>query len=164
MSDIDLDVIDGLGTDGFVQESRRTFPHAIRASSVSQMVIAIIDRLGPNQLRRLRIIGHGAPGLQGVADSHNTWEPNRLIRVIGRELQNPTILSMLAASFGPRGFAELHGCEVARGYPGKLLLADLSALWRVPVRGGVNDQTNRPGFEGRYHTAAPAPGGGTIYR
>lgn len=164
MADIDIDVVDGIGTDSTVREDRQLFPHAIRASSVSQMVIAIITRLGPNRLRRLRIIGHAAAGVQGVADSRTTMDPNRLIQVDHGVLQNPAILSMLAASFGPRGFVELHGCEVARGYSGKMLLADLSALWRVPVRGGVNDQDNRPGFEGPWHSATPATGGGTTYR
>jgi hypothetical protein len=165
MADIDVDVVDALGMDAFVREGRRMFPHALRASSVSQMVIAIINRLGSNRLRRLRIIGHAEAGVQGVANSRTTQDPNQLIQVdsSGR-LQNAEILSLLASSFAPGGFVELHGCDVARSYSGKMLLTQLSALWRVRVRGGTGEQENRPGFEGPVRTAASAPGGGMTYR
>ena len=165
MADIDIDVVDGVGRDVTVREDRREFPHAIRATSVSQMVMTIIGRLGPNRLRRLRIIGHASAGLQGVADSRTTLDPNRLIQVdASGRLLNPTILCMLAASFAPGGWAELHGCEVAEGYAGKMLLTQLSTLWRVRVRGGIGDQDNRPGFEHQARTATPLPGGGVTWR
>jgi hypothetical protein len=165
MADVDIDVVDGLGMDQTVRFDRREFPHAIRATSVSQMVITIISHLGPNRLRRLRIIGHASAGLQGVADSRTTMDPNRLIQVDSSgTLQNATILCLLAASFAPDGFVELHGCDVARGYAGKMLLTQLSAMWRVRVRGGIGDQDNRPGFEHQARTATPIPGGGMTWR
>ncbi len=161
---MNIDVIDGLGHDTATNMDRSRYPHAIRAESVSGMVIAIINRLGGNRLHRLRIFGHGTPGAQGVADSFHMTSPNTFISVdAGGRLQHAPILSLLIASFGENAFVELHGCSVARGYQGKMLLCQLSALWRVRVRGGIQDQDTSPGFEGRVATADHTAEGGIRY-
>jgi len=154
MSDIDIDVVDGLGTDTYVAEAQTLYPNAIRASSVGQMVIAIMNRLGENRLRRLSILGHGRPGWQGVADSQSTIDTDRVIAVDSAgNLINPTILALLAASFGPDGYVELHGCNVAADQQGKELLDQLSRIWRVPVSAGIKLQYAPAGFEGPSRTA-----------
>jgi hypothetical protein len=129
------------------------------------MMMAIIYRLGSNRLRRLCAIGHASAGVKGVADSRTTMDPNRLLQMDNNDnLQNAAILCLLAASVTPGCFAELHGCAVARGYGGKMVLTGLSALWQVRVRGGIGDQDNRPGFEHQARAAAPVPGAGMTWR
>ena len=124
-------------------------------------------RLGfGHDLRRLRIIGHGHPGAQGLGDSYhssNIFDSSTSISMDWMMMEN------LADMFSPQGWLELHGCNVAQGYAGKIYLARLAGLLNVPVRAGISVQfggslANDLFLWGQWHEARPQPGGGISYR
>lgn len=159
-------------------------PHALRGEYVADMVDRICERLGAiGRIRRLRIIGHGGPGLVMVGGGNvRSWTPGfytqremlercalHILGVWPREftgrqtgrtwrdypLLNDLSLRRLASKFSPGGWAELHGCHVAEGDAGKELLKQLAALWGVSVKAGTGEQFAGGGFENEVFVAAP---------
>jgi hypothetical protein len=103
------------------------------------------------------IIGHGAPGWQGVgAGKGETADPNgekslEVDDATGKlKGAAETQLNRLKGHFAPGAVVTLGGCEVAKGTEGqKLLRAVSKALGGVPVQGGdVAQHSISPGSEG----------------
>jgi hypothetical protein len=73
-------------------------------------------------------------------------------------------LARLTPRFARFGSVEMHGCQVARGRRGKLLLQRLAALWGVPVTAAERFQYDSGSvkeavrFEGRTFPAFPRGG------
>jgi hypothetical protein len=131
-------------------DNRRNFPGALRASSVREMVEAIERLVSQSRsqfpdgvlIRRLRIFGHGRPGIQVMGGDPSTNSPLRTMQV-GRDgrLTNARVLQVLSRGYFAAGaVVELHGCQVAAGSNGRRLLEELHCLWGVIVRGGQDDQ------------------------
>lgn len=163
----DIDVVDATGRDLTTRLDRSFFPHALRATTLQDLVLQVTARIGFHRdLRRLRIIGHGHPGAQGLGDSHhlaNVFDSSTSVSMDWMTLQN------LADVFSPQGWLELHGCNVAQGYAGKAYLARLAGLLGVPVRAGTavqfgGSRANDEFLWGQWREARPLPGGGVSYR
>lgn len=170
MAHVNIDCVDGTGTDEFVQELRQMYPGALRVDSVGHMVHSVLGRLGSGrQIGRLRIFGHGSPGAQGLGQSHTVSQPWRMIGIDARcALLFRDTLALLTGRFAHwtvaaapgrpehsrAGWVELHGCDVAAG-GGVLLVTDLASLWGVNVAAGTGTQDWTPGFEGYYVVGHP---------
>jgi len=163
----DIDVVDASGRDHTTRLDRSYFPHALRVNTLRDLVMQVMARVGfGHDLRRLRIIGHGHPGAQGLGDSYhssNIFDSSTSISMDWMMMEN------LADMFSPQGWLELHGCNVAQGYAGKIYLARLAGLLNVPVRAGISVQfggslANDLFLWGQWHEARPQPGGGISYR
>src|SRR5262249_49935755 len=85
-------------------DNRRHFPGALRAGSVREMVEAIERLVSQSRsqfpdgvlIRRLRIFGHGRPGIQVMGGDPDTNSPLRTLQV-GRNgrLTNARVLEVL---------------------------------------------------------------------
>jgi Domain of unknown function (DUF4347) len=149
MATVDVTVVDR-ATDPANTIARQTYPDSIPVYSVQSMVDAIINRLnavarqGPTEpavIGRLRIVGHGQPGLQGVGDSQTTRNPRQLLGLDRHgHLMHRGVLMQLRGRFASNGRVDLHGCQVGRGREGAALLHQLKALWGVPVYASTIDQ------------------------
>lgn len=162
----DIDVVDGIGRDLVTREDRSYFPHALRVANLSDLVIQLTGLIGFNHdLRRLRIIGHGRPGAQGLGDSHhmtNIFDSSTAISL------NWMMMANLADLFADDGYVELHGCNVAQGYAGKMYLARLAQTLHVPVRAGTavqlaGSRENDLFLWGQWREARPAQDGGASF-
>lgn len=162
----DIDVVDGIGGDLTTRHDRSFFPHALRVANLSDLVIQLTGRIGfHHDLRRLRIIGHGAPGAQGLGDSShgtNIFDSSTAISL------NWMMMANLADLFSDNGWVELHGCNVAQGYAGKMYLARLAQALHVPVRAGTTVQwgdsrANDEFMWGQWREASPMPNGGISF-
>jgi hypothetical protein len=167
---MNIDVVDsGSGTDnGHINAQRLLHPGAIFAGDVGQMVTLILNRIGTSgNIERLRLFGHAAPGEQGMGNSEHTVKPYQLIEIDGHgRLTNRDQLARLCGHFAPNAVVELHGCNIARNHRGRELMRQLSALWNVRVRGGVENQHADAGdrFEGPVVEAHPVAGHGPRVR
>jgi len=133
------------------------------SNGVGLMVSRILQAGQSKQLGLLRIFGHGGKGLQmisggrggipGGAGEHAAALTPTITRRMRPELKK------VATVFRPYGSAELHGCRVADGSTGRLLLKDLAEEWGVPVTAAIDRQHVGRGktmrFEGRTMTAFP---------
>lgn len=133
------------------------------SNGVGLLVSRIVQAGQAKQLGLLRIFGHGGKGLQmisggkggipGGAGEHAAALTPTITRRMRPELKR------VAAAFSPYGSAELHGCRVADGSTGRLLLKDLAEEWGVPVTAALDRQHVGRGqtmrFEGRTITAFP---------
>lgn len=159
---MNIDVVDSAsGTDnGHINEQRLLHPNAVFAGDVGQMVTLILNRIGSGNIDRLRLFGHAAAGEQGMGNSEHTVKPYQLIQISGGHLTNRDQLIRLRGHFAPNAVVELHGCNIALQHRGRELLRQLSALWNVRVRGGVNIQLPDAGdrFEGPVVEAFPVAG------
>jgi len=164
---MDIDVVDALGSDLATVQDRSYFPHALRVTNLTDLIRQVVGRVGLDRnLRRLRIIGHGGPGAQGLGNSYhlaNVFDSSVNISA------NWTLMADLADLFSPNGWLELHGCNVAEGPQGKQYLARLASLLNVPVRAGTQFQyggslANDVRLQGPWREARPMPGGGISYR
>jgi hypothetical protein len=162
----DIDVVDGIGRDVTTREDRSFFPHALRVANLSDLVLQLTGRIGFNHdLRRLRIIGHGQSGAQGLGDSHhmrNIFDSSTAISL------NWMMMANLADLFSADGRLELHGCNVAQGYAGKMYLARLAQVLHVPVRAGTTVQWGGSRAAdlflwGQWREARPMPNGGISF-
>src|SRR5262245_59910331 len=78
MAILNLDCVDGTGTDDDILYFRGILPYALRVHSVGDMVRRLEERLNPacsdgrsrHQLHRLRIFAHGNSGAQGLGNSY----------------------------------------------------------------------------------------------
>jgi hypothetical protein len=155
MPNIDINVIDFDPNDQTCMTARTTYPDHILASSVWSMVDGIKNRLGltgsstavPTLMGRLRIIGHGEPGLQAIGNSHDTQNTRQFIGLDRHgHLYNRHVLSELRGYFAPNARAELHGCNV--GLHGERLRLALERLWGVRVFSSAAAQySDTPGFD-----------------
>jgi hypothetical protein len=156
---IDIDCVDGTGTDPESQVDRRLYPRALRVHSLGHMVDSILGYLlaaGSPRIRRLRVFAHGAPGRQGLGQSAGGPDATAHYREISIEyLRYVDILARLRGHFERGGWVELHGCRVGAGIAGHELVRTLSAVWQVRVAAGMGDQTIDPGFEGKYIVGLP---------
>lgn len=162
---MNIDVVDSAnGSDnGHINEQRLLHPNAVFAGDVGQMVDRILNRLGSGSITRLRLFGHAAAGEQGMGNSEHTVKPYQLIQIDAQgNLTNRDQLIRLRGHFAANAVVELHGCNVALNHRGRELLRQLSALWNVRVRGGVDvqDSDARDRFEGPIVEAAPITGHG----
>ena len=126
----------------------------------------------PRATALLRFIGHGGPGVQGVAYGrygNASGTPNALEAregsatiAYGNLWQNADMLQPIRGLFAPYGSAELHGCHTAKGPAGLWLLRTLATLWGVPVTAGTRSQRSLGNrlyrFEGPTITAFPNEG------
>jgi peptidoglycan hydrolase-like protein with peptidoglycan-binding domain len=133
------------------------------SNGVGQMVARAIQAGQSTKLGLLRVFGHGGRGIQvisagrgaipGGSGEHQSALTPTVVRHMRAEMRR------MAVAFQPYGSAELHGCRVADGDPGRLLLKDLAEAWGVPVTAGIQKQHVGSGqtfrFEGRTLTAYP---------
>jgi hypothetical protein len=156
-------------TKGWLVGLRATFPHALLANNVHDMVEQILRQVGSGRINRLRIYGHGSiyrgqGGLQGMGDSFTGSRGHQLITVTRRgDLLNRTDLERLRGHFEPDAVVELRGCNVAHGHRGREILRQLSDLWHTRVQAGTEVQYHTPGdtidnFEGPVVEARNLPG------
>lgn len=153
---IDIDCVDGTGTDEAMVLNRALFPDALRVHSVGHMVRSILAVLSQRRLRRLRIFAHGDPGRQGLGRSAQIGQIG--VDYLALQLRDDgtlahrELLGQLRGKFLPGGWAELHGCSVA-GEDGQRLLRELAKAWQVNVAAGIGVQHSAAGWEGNYLVA-----------
>jgi hypothetical protein len=183
MSEINIDVV-STGSNDAILAVGEMLPNKIVAMNVPHMLLQICGRLGStHKLRRLRLFGHGAPGLICVGDvpaglNLNSTEENlsqhslatircvghRIVNGLGQTMHteyfllNVEPLAQLTHRFAPSGWAELHACHVAEGNIGERLLKMLASLWRVNVAGATGDQVPGGGLENTLIVARPGGG------
>jgi hypothetical protein len=119
--------------------------------SVNDMVNKVLARSNGRPIRRLTLIGHGAPGHQSVGDGQGfdetgnrslTFHPKTGKLIGGVEAE----LARLAGKFAPEAVVTLRGCKVALGDAGKGLLKRVSNLMGgVAVEG--SEENHRAGYE-----------------
>lgn len=183
MAEILIDIIsEGPSTDVAILNVRQSLPNAIVCVNIPDMVDRIQRQLGAQgSIKRLRIFGHGAPGLACVGNvpatlslanenqqiQMNSSKIITLIEQIGinrqgvvmqrnHALLNEDRLALLRGRFSRQGWVELHACKVAHGAPGEALLKKLASVWQVQVKGGVVDQVAGGGLEGTSLVAYPS--------
>lgn len=135
-------------------------------------------------IRRLRIFGHGAIGcvqigpflytgrraedvqrgqridqadltqVISVTETEVRTKDGQLVR---REygLTNEPYLRKLAGKFDPKGWVELHSCQIV-GKNGQELIRALAKLWRVEVYASESKQIVGGGLEGKVWKATPS--------
>jgi hypothetical protein len=174
-----IDVVSaGPSSDVAILAVRDALADELTCSSVLDMVYQIQQTLGANSMiGRLRIFGHGSPGLVCVGQvprgtnlsSLNFTQLSKYIGVVRRdEIQeggaivrtsypifNEEHLLMLRPKFNRSGYVELHACQAAAGEYGEQLLRRLAEIWRVQVKGGIEDQFIGGGIEGTSIVAFP---------
>jgi len=183
MATIDIDVVsNGPTSDVAILKVREMLPGSVVAINIIGMVESIEARVGGgDKIGRLRIFGHGAPGLACVGsvpsgvtldngDDILSRHSLRTIRIVERSipeqaggsvtrpkfsLLNELPLSQLQSKFARTGWAELHVCRVAEQEIGKQLLKALARLWRVRVAGGTGEQIAGGGLENSVFVASP---------
>lgn len=132
------------------------------SNAVGILVERIIRAGSGTKIGLMRIFGHGARGLQmiaagrgvagGASDAGAALSPT-----VTRRMRSNLV--RCAPAFRPYGSVELHGCKVADGDAGRLLLRDLADEWQVPVTAGIRQQHVGSGqtfrFEGPTRTEYP---------
>lgn len=152
-----IDVIDSARRDnGFLEDQRRLHRNPVLCSDLATMIMGVIERAGGQPIERLRIFGHGRGGLQAVGGGTRP-QAHQLIAVEDNgNLHNNYLLSMLCGCFTPEALVQLHGCRIAQGWRGTLLIYQLANLWRVRVQAAyerqVADRADR--FEGAQYIEA----------
>jgi hypothetical protein len=137
----------------------------IAARSVAEMVSKILMKLGGQNIGRLTIWGHGAPGIQRVGAGNSRsrrGDPSLglLICLVNGRIRESSPLGRLCGRFSWDGRVDLHGCNVAQHHCGRQLLRVLCDLWQVPVRAAVNAQHSHANdrFDGPVIEAYPRQG------
>ena len=120
---------------------------------------------GASQILLLRIIGHGASGVQAISMGKGGWVERVGRRNIPHMYPHETtslnnsnaaaIPSSLGGIFGPWGSLELHGCHVAQGVKGQEFVQKLADILGVPVTAGTGTQRSGLRFLGTTFTAVP---------
>ena len=187
MSNIDIDIVsDGHSRDIAILSVRAMIADEIVAINIPDMIQKINARLRvSDQIQRLRIWGHGAPGLVCVGNvpaslsldsTDDILERNTLktVRVVERlaytrsgqrrefPLLNENLLVQLQPKFAQEGWAEIHACYVADDEKGEQLLQALARVWQRRVAGGTGLQVAGGGLENTVVVARP--GGGPVTR
>jgi hypothetical protein len=152
-----IDVIDMARRDnGFLADQRRMHRNPVLCSDLATLIMGVIERAGGQPIGRLRIFGHGRAGRQAVGGGTRP-EPHQLIAIDeNANLHNSYLLSMLCGCFAPNALVQLHGCRIAQGWQGTLLVYQLANLWRVRVQAAYERQIADPDdrFEGARYIEA----------
>lgn len=164
MALFDLDVMDGHASYRHsANVLRQSLPRPpVRVNGLRDIVTLAVQRSwSGDQLRRLRVFGHGSAGAQGLSDSvhgQGVLPAADRISAVWVELCN------LGHCFDRSGWMELHGCNVGDGEVGKRYVATLARTLGVRVRAGRGTQTIGAGTTRRYENfwveATPLPSGG----
>jgi len=126
-------VEDSANDNGFLKKAaeKNAGANPIRATSKKDMVDKILARLRPGDcIRRLRIIGHGAPGIVGVGDGQG-WVACRHIN--GGEAEYGPELQRLKGKFCPGATVMLEGCDTGAEQAGADKLHALAQFLGVTV-------------------------------
>lgn len=163
--DVVSKVAGGSEDDAAIIQVREQLSSYIEAIDVLDMIHKVVSAVGQrNRLGRLRIFGHGNPGIfsmgqvpstitiQSMTPSHT----NKVVFLARGQMVNGDQLMRLKNCFDARGWAELHACKVAADDAGKNLLKALAKMWNVPVKGGKVLQYAGGGIEGTVVTARPS--------
>jgi peptidoglycan hydrolase-like protein with peptidoglycan-binding domain len=120
---------------------------------------------GASEILLLRIVGHGAAGVQAISMGRGGW-----VEMVGRHkvphfyphettsISNSNVATLpasLKGIFGPWGNLELHGCHVAQGPKGREFIRALARVVGVPVTAGKGTQKSGMRFLGATFTAIP---------
>jgi peptidoglycan hydrolase-like protein with peptidoglycan-binding domain len=136
-------------------------------SGMSNGVTVAMDQVvgranGAGSVALLRFHGHGAPGDMGVSSGKGEGVSILSDIAVGNFSKILPALMKIKHIFCKFGSVQLHGCKVAGGVDGPILLNKLATLWGVPVTGGVMDQKGGGKttfvFEGPTITAFPSGG------
>ena len=132
-------------------------------NGIGQILQTLIGRMRePGEVVLLRFHGHGDSGVMGISDGkgeHSNGDSDLGALTSGVIAMIASQLGKLCPFFGAYSSVELHGCKVAKGLDGRQMIQRLADVWKVPVSGGVNDQTSGGistfRFEGPVFTAFP---------
>ncbi len=182
MSETNIDIVStGSSEDIAILNVRNQLSDELVCNSVIGMVSQIEQQLSPNeQIRRLRMFGHGAPGLICIGSVPATLtlssaqqvldqNADKTLRVVHHVIQNdrgqtvrdayPLLnehsLQRLTSRFAAGAWAELHACNVAEGALGEALLKSLARMWNIMVKAGTGDQVIGGGLENTVVVAYP---------
>lgn len=112
----------------------------------------------------LRFHGHGGHGVMGVSSGEGDGIPH--LSDIANANFGKLLPSLMRIRhiFCPFGSVEMHGCDVAGGKDGPILLTKLAAVWGVPVTAGVMTQFGggKKTFVFEGPTLTGFPGGGDL--
>ena len=129
--------------------------------AVEDVVYKIKNRAGQHHvITLLRFHGHGAPGMMNIAaGKDNSFVHHSGISNSNFQATKGTLSELKPFFSQHKARVELHGCNVAKGSKGELLIKNLAKVWGVPVSAGVKTQYGGVGnqfkFEGLVQTADP---------
>lgn len=159
---VQIDVIDSSRRDnGFLTDQRRIHRNPVFCSNLADLVLGVIERANGQMIERLRIFGHGRGGLQATGGGTRPHAHQIIAVNNSGQLHNSDLLSMLVGCFTPDALVQMHGCRVAGGWRGTLLVYLLANLWHVRVQAAYERQVADRGdhFEGsQYLEADGRPG------
>jgi Domain of unknown function (DUF4347) len=161
-----IDIVDmtdqRLGEEMIRQLRQRGFGSPIllygMSNGVAEMVSAIIRRVRrPRTITLLRINGHGAPGVQGIASGEM---PDGGIHLADITLGNLDAarpeLERLKPYFRPEGVVILLGCAVGMNSRGRHFIQKLADFLEVPVLASDNPgERHATYFDGQIAQARP---------
>ena len=117
---------------------RQTLLEQFGMSFGSPAVVNDVKASGrPGQVVLLRFHGHGAPGHMYVASGRDHTGSSFHYKYNKKFFES---LKPLRDIFAPFGSVELHGCNVGRGGPGRILLSGMADALGVPVSAGLGSQ------------------------
>jgi hypothetical protein len=118
----------------------------VKAGSVAIGIDQVLGLLNTSKLHRLRIHGHGMPGVQIMGAGKTDKPPRDQVISYSHKhgLRGGAQLQRLRGHFSKYGLIELHGCNVANGHNGKELLWLISNLLQVSVRAATGYQGTNP--------------------
>ncbi|WP_196233176.1 peptidoglycan-binding protein [Sphingomonas segetis] len=161
-----IDVFDERIYQKQAQEMESTGSSPIYMGGMSNGLAQMAEKLrGASQIMLLRIVGHGASGVQAISMGVGGW-----VETVGsKEVRHfyphqttsmsasnvATLPPSLRGIFGSWGNLELHGCHVAQGPQGREFVRKLADVVGVPVTAGKGTQRSGLRFLGSTFTAAP---------
>lgn len=123
-------VEDSTNDNGYLTGKANKNRGCIRATSKEDMVKKVLDELGPHDcIRKLRIVGHGAPGVISVGAGQGYGD---CMEINGKD-DWKTVLSPLKDKFCKVGKIVLIGCNVGACEKGRDKLKALADYFGVPV-------------------------------
>ncbi|CAM9904805.1 unnamed protein product, partial [Phaeothamnion confervicola] len=121
----DLILIDSTTPDGAMDAYRQAYPNGTPMGSVQDAIDAINNHWNNNgnQPFSVVLIGHGAPGNQGMGDGQDT--------VVGKNISDqpasaPSLAAFTAACKGKVSSITMYGCNVAKGASGAAFVQDVA--------------------------------------
>lgn len=145
-----IDVIDEADIVGWL--TGLTTWDEIAVTSVQDMVSQVLARAAPYgvcSIFRLGVFGHASAGSQHLGTGGKSWSDDKVITAGNVSKRHGKTLARLKPYLRPDAIVTLHGCNVAAGKGGQILLQGLSKILGVPVQGGVEVQRPLlPGMEG----------------
>lgn len=143
----------------------------VKVTSVEHFVNSVIEKampFGPKSIKRIKIFGHGSPGVQEVGGSscHGEIKLDSSSQFVGwkngKRIPNfhgsrERLLRRIRPHLRHDAVIELRGCKVGRGKSGTALLRKLYHVWGVRVEASTRDQVGLiPGWEGVVRSYGPA--------